>query len=85
MGVGQPSGRQQSNTKPGATVANGAIVGITSSRKFAIYNNAGSVDFLIDVNGRFGPADVSAVQVRKASDFQSPSSGKQSRSSEPQR
>lgn len=41
------------NAAAGSTIANGAIVPIATTRKFEIYNSAGTTNFVIDVTGRF--------------------------------
>lgn len=51
------------NARAGSTVANGAVIELSSTNKFNIYNNAGTTNFLIDVTGRFrGPSTSSAQQ-----------------------
>jgi hypothetical protein len=54
------------NAPAKVTVANGAVIGLSSTNKFNIYNNAGSTNFVIDVTGRFDPL-VGAAGQRVAS------------------
>lgn len=56
------------NAAAGSTVANGAVVDLSGSNTFLIYNSAGSTDFLIDVTGRF---DVASAAMAKNSTTQS--------------
>lgn len=50
------------NAPAGSTVANGAIIPLSATDTFNVYNSAGATHFLIDVSGRFkaGPTISSA-------------------------
>lgn len=41
------------NTPATVTAANGAVIPLSTSSKFNVFNNLGKTDFLIDVTGRF--------------------------------
>jgi hypothetical protein len=62
---GPTPGTSNLNAAAGATVANGAIIPLSSTNNFSIYNFAGSTDFLIDVTGHFDPHTVSGAAQRK--------------------
>lgn len=59
------------NAAAGSTVANGAVVDLSGSNTFQIYNSAGNTDFLIDVTGRFDVAGAAVAQQRtqRSADF----------------
>ena len=44
------------NAVAGLTVANGAVVELSSSRAFNVYNAGGTTHYLVDVSGRFDVA-----------------------------
>jgi hypothetical protein len=54
------------NAPVNTTVANGAVIGLSTANKFDIYNDAGTTDFLIDVTGRFDIGAGAAVATTKS-------------------
>jgi hypothetical protein len=51
------------NAVAGQTVANGAVVDLSTSRAFNVYNAGGTTNFLVDVTGRF---DVGTAAMARA-------------------
>jgi hypothetical protein len=59
------------NTPAGVTAANGAVVPLSTTRRFNLYNNAGTTNFLVDVAGRFNASSSVAAQKAVAATTQS--------------
>jgi hypothetical protein len=58
------------NALAGTTVANGAVIPLSATNKFNIYNNAGTTNFLVDVTGRFdGSVSLAGLRAAKKSDY----------------
>jgi hypothetical protein len=64
------------NAPAKTTVANGAVLGLSSANKFNVFNNLGTTNFVIDVTGKFDAGTVAAgtLAASKASSFEQVSS-----------